>query len=202
MTPLDVLVVESHAGTAQRQVAELERAGHRVHRCSEPGADAFPCRELTDPGTCPVTQGVDVALLVRRHVTPRPTEREQGIGCVLRSHVPLVEDGPSVLDPYADFVSGRITGDVVASCEAAAEQGYAPVRAAVRDRIAPLLAPTGFTADDVTCSFVRVGTDLRVHLSGPVLGTDIEQAVAVRVVDAVNAAGRQHGRIDVSYRAR
>ncbi len=201
MTSLDVLVVESHPGASQHQAEQLEAAGHRVHRCNEPGSDAFPCREITEPGSCPVDAGVDVALLVRRHVAPRPTDREQGISCVIRAQVPVVEDGPAVLDPYANYVATRITGDVVASCEAAAASGYDPMRSAVLERMAPLLRSAGHEVDDVECSFVRVGTDLRVHLRGPAMSADQEQALAVRAMDAINTMGRSYGRIDVGYRA-
>ena len=201
MTALDVLVVESHPGASQHQVDQLEAAGHRVHRCHEPGADGFPCREITAPGSCPVEAGVDVALLVRRHVTPRPTDREQGIGCVIRAQVPVVEDGPAILDPYADYVAARVTGDVVATCETAAAHGYDPLRTAVLERMAPLLRSAGHDVADVECSFIRVGPDLRVHLRGPALTTDQEQALAVRAVDAITAAGRSYGRIDVGYRS-
>ena len=201
MTPLDVLVVESHPGASQHQAEQLRAAGHRVHLCQEPGSDGFPCREITAPGSCPVDGGIDVALLVRRHVAPRPTDREQGIGCVIRAQVPVVEDGPAVLDPYAAYIAERVTDDVVASCEAAAANGYDPMRAAILERMAPLLQAVGHGVSDMACSFTRVGPDLRVHLRGPAMSPDQEQALAVRAMDAINAMDRSYGRIDVGYRS-
>ena len=195
---LDVLLVESHPGNAAREADALERAGHRVHRCHEPGANGFPCMEITSSGSCPVESGVDVALLVRR-VAPHPTHLEQGVSCVLRAGVPVIEDGPTILDPFEPYLSGRVTGDVVAACEEAADNGWEPLRETILDRAAGVLAGAGIDRDDIVVSFHREGTSLRIDLAGPPLTTATRQALGVRVLDALRSTNRTFGQVDVSH---
>jgi hypothetical protein len=123
---LDVLLIESspHAGAAA--AAELKAAGHRVHRCFRPGACGFPCVGVTHPSACPIDRGIDVALLVRPRVNPRPTQLERAVSCVIRARVPLVEYGPSILDPYESWLAARAEGRVTDACvEAAASAANA-----------------------------------------------------------------------------
>lgn len=125
---LDVLLIESRPGSGAIDAGRLEAAGHRVHRCHPdtrpgleaplPARDRYLCTGVT--AWCPLDDGVDVALLVRRRVMPRPVAREAGVSCALRAGVPVVEDGPAVLDPFEPWLAGRVAGDVVAACEAAA----------------------------------------------------------------------------------
>lgn len=199
MTALDVLVVESSPGAARHDAEQLEAAGHRVLRCHDPGEEGFPCRAVADPSACPIEEGVDVGLLVRRRVTPRPTEFEQGVTCILRAGIPLVEHGPSALDPYDGYVALRADGDVPAACEDAADHGYDALRESIAVRIGRLIAMSGHAADAVTVAFRRHGGDLRIELTGPPVSTAIRQALAVRVLDALGATGRTYGRVDVAY---
>jgi hypothetical protein len=118
--PLDVLVIESHQGAAAPASDILTAAGHRVHRCRDERSNGFPCRGVIDPDACPLAGPIDVALAVRWRIDPHITEIEQGVTCALRARVPLVESGPSALDPFAPWLTARVEGDVVATCEAAA----------------------------------------------------------------------------------
>ena len=197
---LDVLLVESHPGSAEREAAELEQAGHHVHRCHEPGATGFPCTAITAPGSCPLDRGIDVALVVRR-LAPHPTDLEQGVSCVIRAGIPLLEDGPTILDPFEPYLAGRVTGNVVSACEEAAEVGWTSVRDAVLDRISSALASAGITRDDVAVSFHRQGTNLRIALTGPPVTEPVRQALGVRVIDALRVCDRTFGQVDVSYTA-
>jgi hypothetical protein len=123
---LKVMVLESDRGAADDAVHDLERAGHVVLRCHDPGAAAFPCRGIVELSACPLrSHGVDVALTVRAHHRAEPTAHEDGVGCALMHRLPLVVAGPSVPDPYEGHelrVLDR-TADVVRACEevAAAE---------------------------------------------------------------------------------
>lgn len=200
MTALDVLLVESSPGAGSHDADQLEAAGHRVLRCHDPGQEGFPCRAVADPSACPIEDGVDVALLVRRRVTPRPTEHEHGVTCVLRAGIPLVEHGPAALDPYAEHLTGRTDGDVAAACEDAAEHGYDALRESIAVRIGRLIATAGHAPDEVKVDFRRRGGDLRIELAGPPLSTAIRQAITVRVLDALGGTGRTYGRVDVAYR--
>lgn len=198
MSPLAVLLVESHPGNATREAVALERAGHNVHRCHEPDANGFPCTELTSPGSCPLETGVDVVLAVRR-VAPHPTDLEQGVSCALRAGIPVIEDGPTILDPFEPYLSGRVTGDVVTACEDAADGGWEPLRQAILDRTERLLAGADIARDDVDISFQREGTTLRIELSGAPVTASIRQALGVRVLDALRTSARTFGQVDVGY---
>ena len=119
---LDVLLIESSPHVGAASAAELEAAGHRVHRCFPADSCGFPCIGVTDPTACPIDRGVDVALLVRPRVNPRPTHLERAVSCVIRSQVPLVEYGPSILDPYEPWLAARADGRVAETCAASARK--------------------------------------------------------------------------------
>ncbi len=202
MEPLDVLVIESHAGTGRRHAAALASAGHRIHRCSRPGANAFPCTEITDPGSCPLDRGVDVALLVRRNVALRSSDREQGVGCAIRSGVPVVEDGPTVLDPYEPYVTARVTGDLIATCEEATDHGYDDLREAIGERCARVLTAAGISPTRPDIRFRRVGNRLAVDVHGEQISRNLQDALSIRVLSAVVDGRRSFEGVDVSYHAR
>jgi hypothetical protein len=201
-TPLDVLVMESHDGTAELATRALVQAGHRVHRCHPPGDRGFPCVELERPGSCPLNAPVDVALAVRREVTPSPTGLEDGMRCAIRAHVPVVEDGPETLDPFDPWLAARVTdGDVVGACEAAAERAFAPLEREVMQRIGGLLSVAGVPASDVSCRVVADWPRLIVRVDvTAALDTSIEQAIAVRALDAVRSRPSTLGSVDVEVR--
>jgi hypothetical protein len=200
MTQMDVLVVESTAGAARREIAALEASGHRVHQCHDPGADSFPCRAIAEH--CPIDGGIDVGLVIRPRVAPRPTDRELGVNCIVRAGIPLVEDGPSVLDPFQDHLTGRVTSGLVEACVQAAEVGREPLRQDILGRLGRLIAAAGVSPGEVDVRFERRGPDLRVELVGPEVPRPIQAAMAVRVLDAVRADRRTHGQVDVGYRSR
>src|SRR5690606_32972652 len=142
--------------------AELVAAGHRVHRCHHADSRGFPCVGITE-GACPLDGPLDVALLVRRHVSPRPAPLEEGVSCVIRAGVPLVEDGPDVLDPYEPWVAGRVSPDagVEATCQKAAASAYDPLLDAIAERTAAVLRSSGLRPDQMTCDLVPDRGSLR-----------------------------------------
>ena len=200
-TPLDVMVLESSPGGAMGAVAELVAAGHRVHRCHEPGDRGFPCKGITEPDACPLVVRPDVALLVRRRVAPRPTPLEDGVTCAIRAGVPVVEDGPAILDPFDPWLAGRVTGDVVSACEDAARPEGDVLRSEIRARIGRLLAGAGVPGDAVAIAIEAEWPRLRVQLRGPAVEPALRRALAVRVLDAVRGGGRTYGSVDVGYEA-
>jgi hypothetical protein len=146
-------------------------------------------------------QRIDVALLVRPHVEPRPTPLEDGVICALRKGIPLVEDGPDLLDPYDPWVAERVATelDVVAACNRAAERSLEPLRTAILDRIGVLTRGLGLRADQIGCRVQPEGTALRVEVLLPVaVDRHLEQALAVRVLDAVRGGGKTYGEINVT----
>jgi hypothetical protein len=203
-TSLDVLLMESHTGTADSAAAALEQAGHHVLRCHAPGDRGFACTELDRPGSCPLNRPVDVALLVRREVTPHPTPLEDGLRCAVRAHVPVVEDGPEQLDPFDPWLSGRVVGgDVVAACEQAADRAFASFEREVLQRISGLLSVAGVPGSDVSCRIVADWPRLLVNLDVDAeIEPSLEQALAVRALDAVRARPSTLGSVDVEVHAR
>ncbi len=200
MTGLDVLILESRNGAARHHAEALRDAGHRVHLCHDDGSFDFPCRAITDGETCPIDQGIDVALVVRRGVNPKPTPGEQGVSCAIRAGIPVVEDGPTVLDPYEPFLTLRVTGDVAGSVERAVTLSDDEIREHLRTGVEPTLSRVGVDPADLGCSFERTGTHLRIELDVPVEAAEVEQALAVRVIDLLRDERQTYDQIDVVFR--
>lgn len=190
---LDVLVLENRRGVGDEAVRSLEAAGHTVHRCHDADDRGFPCRGVLDPDGCPIDGHVDVAVLVRRSVTPRPTPLEDGVSCAVRAGVPIVEEGPEALDPFEPWIATRVRpdGDLVVACALAADRSFDPLRDDVRTKIGPLLHAAGLDPSEVGCDVQPAGSALDVHLDVPVaIDSSLEQALGVRVLDAVRSGGR------------
>jgi hypothetical protein len=197
--PLDVLLVEAQPHAGALAVAALTDAGHRVHRCHGIDEPAFPCTAVTAPGSCPLEQPIDVALLVRGHIFPTPTTAEGAVVCALRAGVPVVEDGPDLLDPFGPFLAGRTEGDPVAACESAASHRWDALAAEVVDRCRPVLDAHDLADTALSCRITGDGDTLRVHLRTPrPVGPRAEQALAVRAFDVVRTHGGERTKIGVA----
>jgi len=198
---LDVLVIGGDQIAAEVARERLEQRGHLVHRCHPVDHPGFPCVGMADSSACPLVQGVDVALLVRRGVSPRMHVDEDGARCAVRAGVPLVEDGTEVLDPFEPWVVERVGphDDLGVVCERAADQRFALLRMMIRERIAKLAVAAGTTAIDTACLIRAGGSDVAIDLHLPVaLDRTQQQALAVRVLDAVHASGRTYTQVDVN----
>jgi hypothetical protein len=196
---VDVMVIENRRGAGDHAAAQLEQQGHRVHRCHEPGGQVFPCRGVTDARTCPISEGAQVALLVRHGISPRPTSSEQGVVCALRAGLPVVEDGPDVLDPFDPWISVRAHGDPGRACADAVQRALDPLRSNLRAATAPVLEAAG--ADPSALAWdVEVG-ERGVHLvaTGPELDPATRSQLAVRAIDAARGLAPDRSWIDVSY---
>jgi hypothetical protein len=204
-TTFDVLVIESHPHAADDAAAALEAQGHRVHRCHDDPDHPFPCQGMTSPSQCPLDRHpVDVALVVQRGQGASPTDLEDGVRCAVRAHVPVIESGAGVHDPFSPWLYERVAPgeDIVPAVRRAADRRFDPIRELITGRIARLLATLDVDPTAVTCSFETAGSALDVHLTVPTVVTHgMEQSLAVRVLDAVRASGRRFGRIDVHVHA-
>lgn len=196
---LDVLVLEHRHGAARAAVDELEVAGHRVHTCHEPGRSAFPCRGVVDPASCPLEGPVDVALVVRHHTHPTTSALESGVSCAIRLGVPVVEDGPIALDPFAPWITARVgTDSVINTCERAVDLAHDPVLADIAHRCARLLLDHGLDPAVLTGALELAWPRLKVHLSVSAPTTPgLREAIAVRALDAVRTGRRSYGTVNV-----
>lgn len=206
---LDVLLIEARAGDGAVDADRLEAAGHRVHRCwtttdptdPHPGSNAEEqslCTGVT-AGSCPLDHGIDVALLVRRRITRQPTATEAGVSCALRAGIPVVENGPDLLDPFEPWLTARVGDDVAASCLEAVERGFEPLRDDIRNRITGVLHGAGVDPHAVESAVTYDHPRLTVQLRGPAVSTSVQQALGVRVLDAVRSSPRTFGQVDVAY---
>jgi hypothetical protein len=135
---MDVLLIESHPGLGRQAAHELERAGHRVHRCTdagerlgEPSTSGSPCQGLRDEGVCPLDVAeLGAAVLVRLGSELRTGEH--GAICAARNRIPMVVSGdpPGTPLPVADTVQ---LDDLPAAVERAAESGTSHASAVVRE---------------------------------------------------------------------
>jgi hypothetical protein len=202
--PLDVLVIESRRRAGREADDALAAAGHRIHRCYEDDAGEFPCRGLLDPGSCPLDQGVDVALLVRSRPDPRPTPHESAVTCALRARVPLVEVGDHPLDPYDPWIAARVAdrhdhGAIAAACTAVVEERLNEQSLQIVDMLGPLLASLDVTPDQVACRVEYEDDRATISLGLPSHVDDAgRHALAVRAADALRATSAPARVTDVS----
>ena len=198
---LDVLVLESHPNVGDAAVARLEAAGHQVRRCHEAGSAAsFPCAGLTDPDRCPLADGVDVAVDVRRAGDTDATAFEDGVGCALRAGVPVVEVGAGEDSPF-DAWTTRADADVLpAACEAAAEARFETLGSAISERVAQLAGARGVDTSLLSCAVSRHGRGVRIVLTGPRVTPVLQQALSVRAFGVVRDTTRvPHEEISIAY---
>lgn len=194
---LDVLLLETHPGDGGVAADRLAAAGHTVHRCYA-DADHAMCTAVTDD-TCPLDDGIDVALLARGRVTPRPTTTEAGVTCALRAGVPLVELGSDVLDPFDPWVAVRADDDLVAAVVEGADRGYDSLRAGIRAKTERTLLSAGVDPDAVSVRFQADAPRLTIELHGPAVSAAVQQALGVRVLDALRGEPRTYGQVNVTY---
>lgn len=200
--PLDIMLVESRSNAAEKAVAELTAAGHRVHRCHEHGASSFPCAGVLDHDRCPIDGGVDVALLVRREDSTEPTVWEHGVSCALRAGVPVVEDGPAETDPYREWIAARVGGgSVAATVENVAQRAFDPLVRTIEARTRRLIESAHIDPGDVTWVVESRGHELAIRLDGPRMTRQLQQAIAVRVLDALRSIPQTYGQVDVTFGA-
>ena len=197
----DVLLVESHPHVGDQAANDLSAAGHRIHRC-HPDPRGIRCAALAEDGHCPIDDGIDVAVLVRRPLEPIPTHFEDGVTCSRRAGIPIVEQGPEHPDPWSPWVEVRVDPESaeLALVAAAVARGVdAPARAAIRRTLAPLLQAAGIDAAAVAIRMERAGTGLAVDVTLPVpADRRLRSAIGVRVLDGLRAAATKTlGNVDV-----
>jgi hypothetical protein len=197
---LDILMLESHAHAGDDVTVALEAAGHRVVGCYDDPEVPFPCRGLIEPDGCPLDGHIDVAVLAQRGRDPWPTALESGVRCAIRAGLPVVESGTGAFDPYHHWVSARvpINGEIATACTDAVDRRFDLLREMIGVRIEKLLDAQEVDASSVISWFDEADAGLDVHLELPTtVSRGMEEAFAVRVLDAIHASGRTYARLDV-----
>lgn len=196
---MDVLVIEDTPGAAEATVAELEAAGHHVHRCFDEGGSPYPCKAAGEHGRCPLDLPVDVAVLARTHIGLSLTLHERGASCVLRAGIPMVATESEPLDPLADWLSDVDRGDIVATCRAVAGT-RARLEATVLQSISDVVSDEGVDPADVACHIEVHEDSMVIRLTCPTdLPTWAKAVIVARVLDTVSGSLRRvdHVRVDV-----
>lgn len=202
---LDVLVLESHPHAGDEAVARLEAAGHSVHRCHEAGSEtSFPCVGLTDATRCPITDGVDVAVDVRRFGARDATAFEEGVGCALRAAVPVVEvgggDGFGGASHFGAWTFAAEVDDLPAACEITADARFSALEAAISEQVAHLAGARGVDTSLLSCAVTRRGRGVRIVLAGPRVTPVLQQAFSVLAFGVVRDTTRvPHEEISIAY---
>lgn len=195
-----VLVTESSPQAADHVVGELTASGHEVLRCHAAGGPAFPCVGLAGE-PCPVEAGVDVAVTVRAHPQSTVAPTEDGAVCALRTHVPLVVLGQTLLHPFDGFDAIESEGQqqAVAVVEAAAAARRPEHEAVVESTLREALVRAGAPSDDARAIVTRTRDGLDVSLL-VVPGTPegARARAAVRVVGALRSFDPDAPQINVS----
>jgi hypothetical protein len=199
---LNVLVLETDRGAADPAIAALQDAGHRVVRCHDGTAPAFPCGALTEGG-CPLhNEIVDVALTVRRHPRSQPAPQEDGVTCALRTHVPLVVAGAPAMNPFDDFATRVVDGvdDVVSACEAAASAPLPRHSDAATRALRNVLETHDIVGISARVDVRRVHGALHVVVAATApIARPVRNVAAVRITAALREIDRDARAIDVSF---
>ena len=109
--------------------------------------------------------------------------------------------GADALELNVYRLAARADGgaDVVATCEAVGGATVDDLRRAILRVASPLLTGLGLSPQEVACRVEPDAARLHVRFDLPLaVGPGIEQALAVRVLDAVRTVGRTYGAVGVS----
>jgi hypothetical protein len=200
-----VLVLESEPGAADAAVAALERNGHAVARCHDPGDLAFPCRAIDDLSRCPLNRTpIDVAVTIRGEERWTTSELEDGVACAIRARVPLVIGGAVAANPYRRWATLTMHDeDIVAACTRAAS-----ARLGEHSEVATLVLRqtlerhNAHDPDDSYARVVRRDARLRVRLHlAPAVSSRVTEIAATRVVAALRRLDPLARGIDISLGA-
>ncbi len=190
MPLMNVLVIETEMGGADREAQTLAQHGDIIFRCfpdhwgRDERTDPFKCIGVTD-GACPLDCGVDVAVM--RTDGLYPSIHTAGSLCAMRRGIPVAEVEPGV--------------DVVVIVDEAVAAGWEQLRREIRWRIAPLLSDLDVRGDAIDLDFETIGTDLYVTVTGPRIEPAESQRIASRVADAVAISKRTFSKMNVAYRS-
>ncbi len=201
MRSLRVMMLEGQTGAGDLAAAALQRSGHEVVRCFEPGGHAHLCNAITGDG-CPLRgESIDVALTVRNQPTIRPTALEQGISCAMQRHIPVVVAGMTLLNPFDtgdhDVVECS-TDDIVLTCERVASAPLGPHSRAATAALQAFCVQHGVSSD-ADVEVLRERDRLVVAAHAAHLPSSMHGMAAVRVLSALRELDPDTRGIDVVF---
>lgn len=154
-------------GLYARGAALLRERGHEVIGCHEAGAAAnrWPCSGVAD--TCPLDDGVDAAVALRRSQASRV---ESGVGCAVRQRIPLVLAGAGGgaadgVTPYAAAIVEGL-GQLAEAVEQVADAPIPALSAAATAGLQGVARQRGVD-EDVRAEVVRNRRSLQITVRGP-----------------------------------
>jgi hypothetical protein len=178
-----ILLLESAPGVGAEAAASLTAEGHELVRCIDPGAPAFPCREVEEPGSCPLgTQpAVDCAVVVHEGDARQPTAWEAGVSCALRHQVPVVTRHEGAKSPFAGWAIPVGDAGIDAACELAVTAARAHEVRPLVDEVEQFLDRLGIAPGGVAVDIRREGDRARIVVTVPPGGGEHAHAIATRV---------------------
>jgi hypothetical protein len=197
---MDVLMLETDLDRAHAAACKLVAQGHRVWRCHDRGATAFPCRALAGARPCPLdTPGVDVVVTVRKQHCVDPSPYEDGVSCALRARVPLVVVADQGENPFDEYAEEVVADDVTEACERVLARP-SPVHTTIAtDTLRSALRRRARTDSMPTATVHRTAAGLQVAVDGlGRLDRRTSGLVVSEVVAALRAFDRHAPAIDVS----
>jgi hypothetical protein len=187
-----ILMTESDPRAGSEVDEVLSAAGHEVVRCTDSSGAPFPCRGVAG-GTCPLDEGVAVAVSAPGTIPPEPVAGEIGLICALRRHVPFLVVSPDHAEG-TDARPGYVgRADLVAEVERVATAPLPLHTEVVRAEARRILG------DGADATVVRDGTGLNVTIDVPA-GTDrrLVESAAVRAKGAVRRIDHWATVVDVN----
>jgi hypothetical protein len=132
---LTVLAMGTDDWATEQVATALDRAGHTILRCHEPGEPSFPCNAMIAGRICPLDVGYDVAVTTRARSHPNPAQGEFGVICTVRHRIPLVVAGVAGGDVFTPWAAAVVEqgADVATACEQAVAQARGAAATELRE---------------------------------------------------------------------
>jgi hypothetical protein len=199
---MKVLIVEDENGSADEIAHAITDAGHHITTCHDPSAPAFPCDGMGGP--CPLEQGVDLVVAVRRSDNQVLSIQEDGARCAARAGIPIVVVGSEENNPYSEWAAATVplaeASTIVSVIEAVAAAPDARLTETATRALVENLRNAGIDASDATATVRRTTPQsLMINVSIPSMSdTSAARRASVWVASAVRRESKLTGTIDVS----
>jgi hypothetical protein len=187
------------SGPADAELIDaLQASGAQVLRCHD-NADGTLCTLVAGHG-CPADQDPDVAVVPVIPAGGAPSLGD-GVGCAVRSSIPVVVIGHSAPGPYAAVAAGSADGvhDMVAACRAAIDGATEAHTAVAVGALADRCAALGIDPSACRAEVRRTDSGLRLEVGlGDTLDRHAGERVALQVLAAVRRFDPRPGGVSLA----